>query len=100
MAAPPRWNRKRVRRDPSRVGTQRSLSARPASAQRLLDGRREQAVLATWASATGAIYDPGLVAELRRELAAIGISLKVAPLRQDSSPARIAAVLGRADLTL
>lgn len=73
---------------------------RAASAQRLLDGKRARAVLATWAPATGPVYEAGFVAELRRELATIGIALEVAPLRQDSPPRRVAAVLAGADLAL
>jgi ABC-type transport system substrate-binding protein len=68
------------------------------TARKLMGGRHVDAVLATYAPATGGVYEPGLVAALRSQLAAIGITVHVTPLRQGSSPALIVRVLAHADI--
>jgi DNA-binding SARP family transcriptional activator/ABC-type transport system substrate-binding protein/streptogramin lyase len=75
------------------------LSADLRSARRLMGGRRAHLVFAAYADEAGTVSDPGLVQTLRKELGAIGITIKVVPLPQTDSPAQTAAVLAHADLT-
>jgi ABC-type transport system substrate-binding protein len=67
-------------------------------ARKLMGGRHVDAVLATYAPATGGISDAAFVQALRRQLAAIGIAVRVVPLRQGYSQDRWASVLAHADI--
>ena len=67
-------------------------------ARKLMGGRHVDAVLATYAPATGSVYDAAFVQALRMQLAAIGITVRVVPLRQGYSQDRWAAVLAHADI--
>jgi DNA-binding SARP family transcriptional activator/ABC-type transport system substrate-binding protein/streptogramin lyase len=69
------------------------------AARRLMAGRHLHAVFAAYAPATGNVSDPEFVRALRKQLAAIGITLTVVPIRQNYSPAQYAAVLAQADIT-
>jgi DNA-binding SARP family transcriptional activator/streptogramin lyase len=68
-------------------------------ARRLMHGRRFNAVFAAGADDAGKLFEPQLARTLRRGLAAIGIDLRVVPLRQTLGPAERDAVLAAADLT-
>jgi DNA-binding SARP family transcriptional activator/ABC-type transport system substrate-binding protein/streptogramin lyase len=81
------------------AGASFPLRANLPSARKLMSGRHLHAVLATYAPAEGSVYDPAFVAALRSQLAEIGISLRVVPLRQNYSDAKRAAVLAHADIT-
>jgi hypothetical protein len=63
-----------------------------------MGGHHADAVLATYAPESGGVYDADFVQTVRRQLAAVGIAVRVVPLRQGSSPARWAAVLAGADM--
>ena len=56
------------------------------------------AVFAAGADDAGKLYEPQLARALQTELAAIGIDLRVVPLRQTLDPAQRDAVLAAADL--
>jgi len=81
------------------AGASFPLRANLRSARKLMRGRHAHAVLATYAPAEGSVYDPASVAALRSQLAAIGISVRVVPLRQSYSDGKRAAVLAHADIT-
>ena len=68
------------------------------TARKLMAGRHARAALAMWADAGGTLFDPRFVRALRRNLAAIGITTVVVPLRQTDTPAQLTAILARADL--
>jgi DNA-binding SARP family transcriptional activator/ABC-type transport system substrate-binding protein len=68
------------------------------TARKLMAGRHVDAVFATYAPATGSVYEPGFVEALRSQLAAIGITVHVTLLRQGSSPTLLASVLAHADI--
>jgi DNA-binding SARP family transcriptional activator/streptogramin lyase len=82
----------------SAEGIRYRLRADLRTARRLIAGRHTKITLATSADEAGTIYDPGFVRVLLRNLAAIGISTTVLPLRQTDTPAQRAAVLARADI--
>ena len=69
------------------------------AARALAGARHLEAVFATGTDASGGLYDPGLVTELRRQLAALGIHMKVLTWSQSDSPEKVASVLVRTDLT-
>jgi hypothetical protein len=61
-------------------------------------GRRVAAVFAAAADEAGRLFEPQVARSLRTALAAIGINLRVVPLRQTLGPAQRDAVLAAADL--
>jgi len=86
---------------PSLRGTSRPaypLHPDPSLARRLMHGRRVQVAYAANADEAGTLFEPQFARTLRTELAAIGIDLRVVPLRQTLNPAQRAAVLRGADL--
>ena len=67
-------------------------------ARRLMAGHHVRALFATYADATGAVFDPRFVRVLVRRLAAIGISVTVVPVRQTDGPAQQSALFSAADI--
>ena len=67
-------------------------------ARHLMRGRRIHAVLAAAADEAGRLFEPQVARTLRKELAAIGINLRIVPLRQTLDPAQRDAALAAADL--
>jgi ABC-type transport system substrate-binding protein len=67
-------------------------------AGRLMAGRHARARFATYADATGAVFDPQFVRALVGRLAAIGISVTVVPVRQTDDPAQRSAMFSAADI--
>ena len=66
-------------------------------ARRLIGPRHHvRALFATYADATGAVFDPRFVHVLVRRLAAIGISVTVVPVRQTDGPAQQSALFSAA----
>jgi DNA-binding SARP family transcriptional activator/ABC-type transport system substrate-binding protein len=80
------------------TGNSYPLRADLRVARKLMGGRHVNAVLATYAPAKGGISDAAFVQALRGQLAAIGITVRVVPLRQGYSQDRWAAVLAHADI--
>jgi ABC-type transport system substrate-binding protein len=74
------------------------LGGDPSAARRLIGRRRLHATLATYADAAGVVFDPMFVSALRRQLAAIGITVTVIPVPQTDSPAQRSQLLARADI--
>jgi ABC-type transport system substrate-binding protein len=68
------------------------------NARTFVRGRHAELVLATGAPATGGVFDPSFVEAVRTQLAEIGLTVRVVPLRQDATPAQRAAVLANADM--
>ena len=67
-------------------------------ARHLMRGRRIHAVLAVAADEAGRLFEPQVARTLREELAAIGINLRIVPLRQTLDPTQRDAALTAADL--
>jgi DNA-binding SARP family transcriptional activator/ABC-type transport system substrate-binding protein len=67
-------------------------------ARDLMGGRRADVVFAATADEAGRLFEPQLARTLRAGLAAIGITLRVVPLRQTLSKAQRDAALRAADL--
>jgi ABC-type transport system substrate-binding protein len=74
------------------------LSSDLRAARRLMRGRHGHVVLAAWADASGVVYEPALIRAMKSQLAAIGITVRVVPLRQTNTPEQSAAVLATADI--
>jgi ABC-type transport system substrate-binding protein len=74
------------------------LGGDQSAARRLMGGRRFHAKLAAYADAAGVVFDPMFVSALRRQLAAIGITVTVVPVLQTDSPAQRAALFAQADI--
>ncbi len=72
----------------------------PRSARSVAGDRRVQAVFAVVTDVAGAVYDAELVRSVRRQLRVIGIDTRLLHYRQTDydNPARLAAVLSRADI--
>jgi DNA-binding SARP family transcriptional activator/ABC-type transport system substrate-binding protein len=83
--------------------TAHGLSAYPlggdlAAARRLMGGRRFHAVVAEYADPAGAVLDPEFVSTLSDQLAAIGITVTVLPVRQTTNAAQRSSLFARADI--
>ena len=75
------------------------LGSDPSVARRLIGRRRLHATFATYADAAGVVFDPMFVSALRRQLAAISITVTVIPVPQTDSPAQRSLLLAGADIT-
>jgi DNA-binding SARP family transcriptional activator/ABC-type transport system substrate-binding protein/streptogramin lyase len=67
-------------------------------ARKLTAGKHVRALFATYADATGAVFDPRFVRVLQGRLAAIGISVTVVPVPQTDGPAQQTALFSTADI--
>jgi hypothetical protein len=88
-----------------RIGVSDGFPLRPelTRARGFDGGHRVTAVLAVITDEAGAIYDRPLLDRLREELSAVGIAVKVMPIRQRiaaDQPGEFQALLARADLAL